>query len=133
MLLVVLSGCTVASVGSRMQSFESFHEGEEVSLSGWMRVRGEVMLYTDEHAMRERARYPECISGVFSEPTTYTIRHLEGQHVEVTGVVYRYQDLPRENTPVIPRKVLGNSIISNFCFGDWVILVERVEAIPDGS
>lgn len=119
-------GCFSQYAAAEPDFSEQVREGEEVSLTGWARIKGEVMLYTDEESMTNREKYPKCISGVFENHNSDMLAEFHGRNVRVSGVAVNYDDLPDEDTPVLARKVLAGSIISNFCFGDIVLLVKDI-------
>jgi len=72
-------------------------------------------------------RFPRCISGVFSDQYQRDLSAYDGKHVNVTGKLFVYSDLPDEDRPAIPRKMLSDSIIINWCFGQNVLLIKGIK------
>lgn len=102
-----------------------------VSLTGWAKLRGEFMIYRDRESMARDLKYPYCISGVFRNQAQMKLSEYDGKLVTVSGVLYRYSDLPGEQRPLLQRKLLGRSVIPNFCFGTNVLLIKTIKVISD--
>src|SRR6185312_7470125 len=98
-----------------------------VSLTGWSKLRGELMIYRDHESMSRDLKFPHCISGVFPHQAKMKLSEYDGKLVTVTGVLYKYSDLPDEQRPLLQRKVLGDSVVPNFCFGTNVLLIETIK------
>lgn len=128
--LLCSSSCTSNRTITYPPTFDDFIEGQSVLLNGWLKVRGEVMLYVSEEAMQAGRTSPDCISGALPGQSASTVAYLEGQRVIVAGRVVSYYGLPQEPTTIIPRRILNNSIISNFCLGGWVIAVDSINRAP---
>jgi hypothetical protein len=108
-------------------SFEQAVAGKGVvHLTGWVRVKGELMIYADHESMNEGSRFPRCISGVFTEQERMDLSAYDGKLVTVTGRPFRYADLPEEPRAVLQRKMLSNSVVPNFCFGLNVLLIKTI-------
>ena len=102
-----------------------------VTLTGWAKLRGELMIYQDRESMDHNAKFPHCISGVFRNQAGMKLSEYDGRLVTITGMLYKYSDLPDEQRPVLPRKILANSVVPNFCFGTNVLLIETIKLTPD--
>lgn len=98
----------------------------EITITGWLRLRGEVMLFSSQEALRQKRRYPECISGVFKDQATQNLSRFDGKKVTLTGQLYRFESLGEEEAPLLQRKVLAGSVIPNFCFGENVLLISAM-------
>jgi hypothetical protein len=70
------------------------------------------------------------ISGVFSDQYERDFSAYDGKRVLVTGELFSYSDLPYENRPFIPRRMLSDSVIINMCFGRNVILINSIKIAP---
>jgi hypothetical protein len=46
--------------------------------------------------------------------------------VVITGKLVNYESLPNDGEPILPRKVLADKIVPNFCLRDEVILITDV-------
>jgi hypothetical protein len=97
-----------------------------VAITGWAHVRGEVMLFASAEDMRAKSKYPECISGVFSDHYAMDLAKFEGKKVSISGSLRKYESLAYEARSVLPRKMLEGSVISNFCFGENVLLISSI-------
>lgn len=129
-VMAALLGCVgPAANNSKQQQF-----------SGWMMFRGELMLFptwrdyatgADPNRRTTCSRdgscvtHMNCISGVFAGETPPNMRAHDGERVKVTGQLVSYRNLP-EVDPPLPRKVLAHKVVSNFCFGDKVMLITSV-------
>jgi hypothetical protein len=99
-----------------------------VHLTGWVRLAGEFILYSDIESMNQRLRFPHCISGVFNDQyDRKNLAEYNGHFVTVTGTLFKYSDLPDEDRPAIPRKMLGDSVVPNWCFGPNVLLIKSMK------
>jgi hypothetical protein len=98
----------------------------DVQLTGWARLRGELIIYADRNSMEKQLKYPRCVSGVFSNQSKRKLSSYDGRDVNVSGTLVRYANLQNEDNSVLPRKVLFGSIIPNFCFGDKVLLIKNI-------
>lgn len=99
----------------------------EVSLTGWLRLRGEVMLFASREAMRAKRHYPDCISGVFKDQATQKLSRFDGNKVVISGQLVRFESLGDEDASILQRKVLAGSVIPNFCFGENVLLIKKIK------
>lgn len=102
-----------------------------VSLTGWAKLRGELMIYRDHESMDRDLKFPYCISGVFRNQAEMKLSEYDGKLVTVTGVLYKYSDLPDEKRPLLQRKMLADSVVPNFCFGTNVLLIETIKLTSD--
>ena len=121
-----LIGCISQDISKQSNFTELVTQEGEVSLTGWVRLQGEVMLYSDQESLMNEERFPKCISGVFRNHDPDKIEHLNGKPVVVKGSVTNYANLPEENIPILARKTLAGSVIPNFCFGENVLLIESI-------
>jgi hypothetical protein len=99
----------------------------EITVTGWLLLRGEVMLFSSREALRQKKHYPECISGVFKDQTSKDLSKFDGKRVTLTGRLYRFDALEDEDAPLLKRKVLERSVIPNFCFGENVLLISAIK------
>lgn len=98
----------------------------EVNLTGWLRLRGEVMLFVNQEAMHSNLRYPYCISGVFPDQAERNISYFDGKKVIIYGELFKYESLDSEDASILQRKLLAGSVVPNFCFGERVILIHKI-------
>ena len=100
----------------------------DTALTGWLDTKGELRLFTSQAAMIAQSKYPHCVSGVMRENATQHWRALRVRRVRVQGTAYDFNTLPLEIEGYpLARHVLGGAIITNWCFGPRVILVDRIE------
>src|SRR5258705_8482487 len=101
-----LSACASAS-------FENKVSGKgEVKFTGWVKLSGEFIIYEDVESMSHSAKFPHCISGVFTDQYEIKDRSAyDGKLVTVTGELFKYSQLPEDDSPVLPRKMLDDSVI----------------------
>ena len=85
------------------------------------------MLYSSRFDLEEENRYPTCISGIFEDYSPENLSIFDNQYVTLFGEVIKYSSLSYENRPVLPRRVLLNNVIPNFCFGEYVLLIYEIE------
>lgn len=97
-----------------------------VRLTGWANLSGELEICRDRGSFKAALRFPTCISGVFSDQYKRDLSVYDGKKITVTGDLFRYSDLPDENRPILPRKMLGDSVIVNMCFGRNVLLIKSI-------
>jgi hypothetical protein len=120
--VICLSSCASASFEDRVAG------NGDVQLTGWARLAGEFIIYSDTESMNQKLKFPHCISGVFSDQYGRKDRSEHNGHlVTVTGTLFKYSDLPEEDRPAIPRKVLGDSVVPNWCFGPNVLLIKSMK------
>jgi hypothetical protein len=101
-----------------------------VELRGWAVVHGEIMLYSDRSSMLQQLRFPYCISAVFTDQYERDFSEFDGEKVVVTGVLYDFWTLPDESGPraeILPRRALNGVVVSNWCYGDNVLLLNSIE------
>ena len=132
LIAAALSACSLASCASASDMdpvyFTKRVNGEgDVELTGWLQVRGEVMLFNSRAAMEAKSRYPNCISGVFASQSSHDLSSLEGKRVVLKGRLFKFKYLSEEDTPILPRKVMEGSVIPNFCFGENVVLIRSLK------
>lgn len=98
----------------------------KVKITGWLQVHGEALIYSSKERMQIDAQYPFCVSGVFEHHDPRKLEPFDGQEVIVTGTLYLFESLVKENSPVIPRRLLAGSVIPNFCNGPTVLLIDEM-------
>jgi hypothetical protein len=129
-MCIIAIGCVVhTAVGDTVEFADKVSRLGPARLSGWVRVRGEFMIYPDSASMRSEAKYPRCLSGVFTDQAARDFSAYDGKQVTISGVLVRYSTLPDEQSPVLPRKILSGSVVPNFCLGDNVLLVKSISLI----
>ena len=79
--------------------------------------------------MKEDAEYPYCVSGVSVNHSRNRFIEYDKKLVRVYATVWEYSSLPNEANYELARKILGNSIITNWCRGPKVLLIDRVEIV----
>jgi hypothetical protein len=128
---VVITACAWSTCFSScvVGSFEDKVVGAgPVQIIGWVKLSGEFLIYQDIESMSQQLRFPHCISGVFSNQYQMKNRsQYEGKLVTVTGKLFRYSELPDEDRPLLPRKMLSGSVVPNFCYGSNVLLIEKMK------
>jgi len=132
MLVAALLAAACASSSPRAGSFADLRADDrgQVRLVGWMRLQGEIELYADRSSMRLGDVFPTCVSAVFADQQARQVElsRFEGERVILSGRAYIFSDLPDEDRPFIPRKMLAGAVVSNFCHGPVVVLAEAIEA-----
>lgn len=112
--------------GLRAETFTGqLQRNGPVELHGWVRVRGEFMIYPSLKAMRKKLKYPNCISGVMDQQAKRDLRQYDEREVWITGEFIDYSSLADEDS-FLPRKELAGSIIPNFCFGTKVMRISSI-------
>lgn len=84
------------------------------------------MIYDSRSSMEDHLKYPHCVSAVFVNQEKMNLSSYNGKMVKISGILYKYSDLPNEDSPVLPRKILSGTVIPNFCFGDNVLLIKKI-------
>jgi hypothetical protein len=98
-----------------------------VHLVGWVRLSGEFEIYSDRAALKAFDRFPNCISAVFSDQYERKDRStFDGKKAAVVGDLFDYEQLPEEDRPALPRRMLSDVIIPNACFGSKVLLLKTM-------
>jgi hypothetical protein len=97
-----------------------------IHLTGWLRLRGEAMIFSSQKAMEAKLRFPECISGVMKDQASQDLSRFDGMKVIVSGQLFSFASLVDEDAPLLQRKVLSASVIPNFCFGENVLLIKEI-------
>lgn len=118
--------CMSQSVRADSNFTDMVTQEGEVTLIGWMQLKGEVMLYADQKSMKNEVKYPNCISGVSENHDPDTFTRFDSKKVKINGIIFSYAELQDEGTPILARKVLANSVIPNFCFGETVLLIKDI-------
>ena len=127
-ILAALMSCSSPKPSTTGLGFvEQLSQSGKVQLTGWMRVSGEALIYETQDRMQSRAKYPYCVSGVFERHDPSKIAPYDGLRVIVVGTLFEFDSLKDDDSPVIPRKMLGGSVIANFCDGSKVLLMETVQ------
>lgn len=129
-LCAVLSSCVSFEADDGFEFSEKIAVPGQVQLTGWMLVHGEVLIYSDLQHLRRRSKSPYCISGVFENHDPSKIAKFDGQKVLIVGSLFNFNSLLAEESPVIPRKILGGSVIPNFCHGERVVLIDSIKLAP---
>jgi len=133
--LVIIASAWLSSCASA--PFQSKISGKgEVKFTGWAKLSGEFIIYEDAESMSHFAKFPHCISGVFSDQYEIKDRSAyDGKFVTVTGKLFEYSQLPEDDSLGLPRKMLGGSVITNFCFGSNVLLIKtmKLASTSDGK
>jgi len=127
----VLATCFVAHDAVSSTFAEKISGSGGIRLTGWAKLRGELMIYADRESVDRASRFPHCISGVFRNQAEMKLSKFDGKIVTVTGVLYRYSELPDEQRPLLKRKVLAGSVVPNFCFGTNVLLIQTIKLTSD--
>lgn len=125
----MVGSCSTTQTPLHSFSIEGHVQSEKVVLTGWLGTKGELRLFASERAMHEDAKYPQCISGVSMNHSSQKFSQWNKKHVRLEATIWDYDTLPFESDYELARKVLGNSIITNWCWGPKVLLVSKVEAL----
>jgi len=127
-VFILMGGCMSHEVKSSNVTFADKVSGSgTVQLTGWAKLYGELNIYSDRDSFDRKLRFPNCISGVFRNQDKRDLSAYDGKQITVTGELFRYSDLPDEDRPVVPRKILGNSVIPNWCYGPNVLLIKTIK------
>jgi hypothetical protein len=126
--MTFLSACAGVSVQDNVSFQDKIAGTGVIQLTAWARLRGEFMIYPDAESMNRPLKYPQCISGVFGNqaeiikgPSAY-----DGKLVTLTGELLNYSDLPDEDRPILPRKMLSQSVVLDACLGPKVLLIKTM-------
>lgn len=127
--LALLFGC--AASDRNLVPSASTHDLRDQRFVGWFGWAGEFLLYDDPESLRLQKKAPHCTSGVFLHQYTRKLRQYEGKKVEIIGSLHRFSELPWEGPPgtVLNRRVLGDSVIPNFCYGSEVLLAKSIRPL----
>ena len=101
-------------------------ETQIVELEGWLDTRGELRLFVSKTAMERDEEYPQCVSGISENHSSKKFSSFDRKRVRVNATVWDYESLPNESDYELARKVLANSIITNWCKSPKVLLVTQV-------
>lgn len=124
-ILIALLSCAVA--GCSTAAFGQPYK-DNVTLTGWASIRGEVLLYDSKEAMIARD-HSRCISAVFDHQQPDRLTKFESKKVVLSGWEVEYRLLPNEDAPILQRKILGHSIIPNFCLKEKVVLISSMRIL----
>jgi hypothetical protein len=102
--------------------------GDRVSISGWARVHGEVMLFDTRDAMVKRD-YQHCISGLPAHGLLSDLSQFDGEHVSITARIVNLKSLPDEDEVILQRKLLNGHVISDFCLKDHVLSIYSISKL----
>lgn len=106
---------------------QSIRGSEDIRLVGWARLKGEFEIFERRPNTAVDPRDTTCISGSFPEQSNRAFQQFDGRKVSVIGRLLNYRDLPDEPRILIPRKMLGQALISNWCYGDKILLIKSME------
>ena len=95
------------------------------TLTGWARVRGEVMVYKTRESMLAWDQ-ANCVSGIPTRGSLENWLRFDGQRVTITGSIVKYDALPSEDTPILQRKILNGVVVSDFCLKDEVVSIKSI-------
>jgi hypothetical protein len=134
-MVIILCGLLIACVSRQAhRSDASFANKVSTSgiiqLVGWAKLHGEFEIYADRESFDQELKFPNCISGVFSDQYEKDFSEYDGKRVTVTGELFVYSELPNEDRPVIPRKMLSGVVIPNWCYGRNVLLIKTIQLMP---
>lgn len=104
-----------------------------VTLTGRLEYAGEIMIHGDGGVPLYGHSSRGCISGVFRNHERRNYQSYHGKIAEVQGTLYNFTELPNEGgvrAYILPRKVLGGTIIINSCFGEKVMLISSIRILP---
>ena len=127
--LLFVAGCTTPRDGAF--ALEGSIDSKVIQLDGWLDTHGELRLFVSEEAMEKKSEYPYCISGISWNHTAERYSKFNKRHIRVHATTWDFGSLPNESDYELARKVLGNSIITNWCYGPKVLLVSKIEALND--
>ena len=123
-ILLLLTSC---SYPAGRLTYGVLRENEHVEMSGWLAVNGEYELYSTKDALRDRLKFPHCVSGVMGNHHPEEISRYSGKLVKITGIVKDFESLPLESDYPLARKIVNGTVVVNNCFGPVVLLIERIE------
>jgi len=129
-LHVLITGCMSHELIRSNASFADTVSGSgTITVVGWSKLYGELDIYPDRESFDHSLMFPNCISGVFSHQEGMNLSAYDEEWVTVTGELFRFSDLPDEQRPAIPRKMLSGSVITNWCYGDNVLLIKSIRLV----
>jgi hypothetical protein len=129
--LCAMTACCIAHDTSSSSFAEKVSGRGAVQITGWAKLQGELMIYSDRKSMDTALKFPHCISGVFNNQAEMNLSEYDGKRVSITGILYEYSNLSDENRPLLQRKMLGHSVVPNFCFGLNVLLIKTITLASD--
>ncbi|GJL94851.1 MAG: hypothetical protein DHS20C05_12560 [Hyphococcus sp.] len=129
-LTATLSSC-VSDTSDNQDTFIRKVQGSgTITLEGWAKVAGEIVIYKDIEALKNDSEFPACISGVFRNHYLKDHSAFDGKRVIVIGKLLKHDSLGFESSP-IPRRILEGSVVSNWCYGENVLLLTSVKLMSD--
>jgi len=106
---------------------EAINRKDPVRFVAWARVKGEIMLFPNKESMLNRAYFPRCISGLMMNDNNKDLIKYDRKKLIITGIVVEFMDLKLDSTlSFFPRRLIGNTIIPDFCQGSKVIIIEKI-------
>lgn len=120
-----LCGCSTINVPV---SFDQLTRvGGKVRLVAWARVKGEILLFPNELAMRNLDSYPNCVSAKLRGDRADNLEKYDRHKVAITGQVVTYSNLKNDGEPLFGRRILDGETAPNACLGDIVILLDSIK------
>ncbi len=87
------------------------------------------MIFEDKESMNSKSSVPRCVSAVMAKDVNFSKVKLDGKRIYGEGIVYDFEELKKEDREFIPRRIISGRIISNFCLGDKVFLIKRLNIV----
>jgi hypothetical protein len=117
---------------------EQVQKSGPVELVSWARLFREFMFFADkrtseDNLLVEEARFPSCLSGVFTDHYLRDDAELEKfdrRKVKVKGELVDFESLG-DTGGFLANKVIGNSVVLNQCFGQNVLRIQSMEIVPE--
>ena len=130
-IVVCIFACSCVSHDRALPAtFEGQLATDSATLVGWLDTRGELRLFATKSAMKSQARFPYCVSGIMKNLPARDLRIYDGQLVMAQGKVFQFSKLPKEVQGYpLARHILGGAIITNWCFGDRVMLFDSIKKL----
>ena len=134
-VLLALSSCTTSYRSTEdfavpRSTFDLQLRSEANSeLTGWIKVGGEVQFFHSREAMELDLRYPYCVTGIVPDELRETTTRLRGRQVAIQFDLYEYDLLDTGSLSWSTRRYVGNTPISNWCFGDFVFVLRGIKPI----
>jgi hypothetical protein len=133
----LLLGCASGEIDSvgRLSISKAARSQGPASVEGWVGFPGnvptsEVQISSTPKALIQDHDYDPrpCLTAVVSPATLALLQRYDGQRVEMSGHLVRYDSLPLKPVGILEDRFYGNQRISNWCYSRSILIVEDVQA-----
>lgn len=107
---------------------------KETHIEGYARYSGELLIFDSrEPPPDDLTDRPRCLSAVPSKDFAKDLRNFDHKHIIAAGYLIAYDQLPNEGGVrglISPRKSANGFIVSNFCRGKSILVLQSVRILP---